>query len=95
MMFLEMLMSLIIFLVVLQVLKFFIIRTFIGKSIILIFKIIKGFCKYTYLSIRKTYIVLNKKINKLEKQQNRKSSKKEVKNKKVVNFNSYRNNKSN
>lgn len=95
MMFLEMLMSLVISLVMLQVIYFFIARTFLGKSIILIFKLTKGFCKYTYLSIRKTYSTLNKKIYGLEKQQNRKSSKSEVKNKKVVNLNSYRDNKSN
>jgi len=72
---------------------FFISRTFIGKTVLLLFKLFMGFCKYNYLAVKKSYNLLNKKIKKLENKKSPKSSKQEVVSKKVVNLNNYKSNK--
>lgn len=86
----EVLMSLIIFLVMIQVFLFFFRRTFIGMSLIVSLKIIKQICRCMYLSIKGVYVLINKKVDKMEKRQIRKTYT-STKRKKVVNFNDYKN----
>jgi len=101
----EMLMSLVLFLVIIQVLMFFISRTFVGKTILLLFKLFMGFCKYNYLAVKKCEVMtkyegyIDKQLKqidqfkKLENKKSPKSSNQEVVSKKVVNLNNYRSNK--
>lgn len=92
----EMAVSLGLILVILQVALLFISKTFIGQSIILIYKIMRASFKLTYLSIKKSYNMVSKQVTKFEKDMNKKSKSKvakEVQSKKVVNLDSYRNKK--
>lgn len=93
----EMMVSLGLICLILNVALMFISKTFLGKSIILIYQIMKATFKLTYLSIKNSYDMVSKVVANVEKKskpkQSKKSSKKEVKSKKVVNLDDFRNRK--
>lgn len=93
----EMMVSLGLVCLFLSVILSFISKTFIGKSIILIYKIMKMSFKLTYLTIKKSYNMVSGEVAKFEKKAEAKkpksSKKKEVVSKKVVNLEDYRNKK--